>query len=143
MGLSHIQIILVNRYRETLSKKWRRSSHLDTNFLVKFVVLKVKVAQLWPTLGDPLDCNLSGFSVHGILQARILEWVIIPFSRVSSQSRDQTQVLPHSRQILYQLSHQGSPYRRVYRIWKFQPQKKPQKVRRQDSGAVLLKDKNW
>ena len=44
----------------------------------------------------------------GILQARILEWVAFPFSRGSSQPRDQTQV-PHCRQILYQLSHQGSP----------------------------------
>ena len=41
--------------------------------------------------------------VHGILQARILEWVAVPFSRGSSQLRDQTQ------QILHQLSHKGSP----------------------------------
>ena len=39
-----------------------------------------------------MDCSLSGSSVHGILQARILEWVAIPFSRGSSQPRDQTQV---------------------------------------------------
>ena len=39
-----------------------------------------------------MDCNLTGFSVHGILQARILEWVAIPFSRGSSQHRNQTQV---------------------------------------------------
>ena len=44
------------------------------------------------TLCDPMDCSLPGSSVHGILQARILEWVAIPFSRGSSQSRDQTQV---------------------------------------------------
>ena len=36
-----------------------------------------EVAQLCPTLCDPVDCNLLGFSVHGILQARILEWVAI------------------------------------------------------------------
>ena len=40
---------------------------------------------------DPMDCNLSGSSVHGILQARILEWVAVPFSRGSSQPRDWTQ----------------------------------------------------
>ena len=40
---------------------------------------------------DPMDCSPSGSSVHGILQARILEWVFIPFSRGSSWSRDQTQ----------------------------------------------------
>ena len=48
---------------------------------------KAKVAQLFPTLCDPMD-----HTVHRILQARILEWVAIPFSRVSSQPRDQTQV---------------------------------------------------
>ena len=41
---------------------------------------------------QPKDYNPSGSSVHGVLQARILEWVAIPFSRGSSQSRDQTQV---------------------------------------------------
>ena len=44
-----------------------------------------------------------------ILQARILEWVAFPFSRGSSQPRDWTQVSPHCRRILYQLSHKGSP----------------------------------
>ena len=41
---------------------------------------------------DPMDCSLPGSSVHGILQARILEWVAIPFSRGSSRPKDQTQV---------------------------------------------------
>ena len=40
----------------------------------------------------PMDCSPLGFSVHGILQARILEWVAIPLSRESSQPRDQTWV---------------------------------------------------
>ena len=44
------------------------------------------------TLCDPIDCRLPGSSVHGILQARILEWVVIPFSRVSSWPRNWTQV---------------------------------------------------
>ena len=47
--------------------------------------------------------------VHGIHQAKILEWVAIPFSRESSQSGDQNQDLLHCKQILYYLSHQGSP----------------------------------
>ena len=51
-----------------------------------------EVAQLCPTLCDPMDCSLSGSSVHGILQARILEWVAISFSRESSQPRDRTRV---------------------------------------------------
>ena len=53
---------------------------------------EVKIAQLCPTLCDLMDCSLPGFSVHGILQARILEWVAVPFSRESSQPRNQTQV---------------------------------------------------
>ena len=43
--------------------------------------VKVLVAQLCPTLCDSMNCS---FSVHGILQAKILEWVAIPFSRGSS-----------------------------------------------------------
>ena len=47
-----------------------------------------EVAQLCPTLCDPMDCRLPGSSVHGIFRARILEWVAISFSRRSSQPRD-------------------------------------------------------
>ena len=47
----------------------------------------MKVTQSCPTLCNPMD-----YTVHGILQARILEWVAFPFSRGSSQPRDQTQV---------------------------------------------------
>ena len=56
--------------------------------------LKVEgeVAQSCPTLCDPMDCNLLGFSIHGILQARILEWIAISFSKGSSRPRDWTQV---------------------------------------------------
>ena len=56
------------------------------------VKVSVLVALLCPTLCDPMDCSLPGSSVHGILQARILEWVAMPSSRASSQPRDQTQV---------------------------------------------------
>ena len=44
-----------------------------------------EVAQSCPTLCDPMDCSLSGSSVHGIFQARVLEWIAISFSRGSSQ----------------------------------------------------------
>ena len=57
--------------------------------------VKVLVTQLCPTLCDPQslgDCSPLGASVHGILQARMLEWVAIPFSRKSSQTRDETLV---------------------------------------------------
>ena len=51
-----------------------------------------EVTQSCPTLCNPMDCSLPGSSLHGILQARVLEWVAISFSRGSSQLRDWTQV---------------------------------------------------
>ena len=79
-------------------------------YLWKWVI--VLIAQLCPTLSDPMDCGPPGSSVHEILQASILEWVAIPYSKGSSWPRDQTWVsliagrfltLPHCRQ-----NHQGS-----------------------------------
>ena len=49
-------------------------------------------AQSWPALCNPMDCNPPGFSVCGISQARIREWVAISYSRGSSHPRDQTWV---------------------------------------------------
>ena len=60
------------------------SSGLD-HFRIKDKI----VAQSCPTLFDPLDCSQPGSSLHGILQARILEWGAILLSRRSSQPRDQ------------------------------------------------------
>ena len=51
-----------------------------------------EIAQLCPTLCDPVDCSLPGSCIHGILQARILEWVAISFSTESSRLRDRTRV---------------------------------------------------
>ena len=68
----------------------------------------MKVIQSCPTLCNHMDCSLPGSSVHGVLQARILEWVAIPFSRRSS-TQESNWGLPHYRQILYQMSYQGSP----------------------------------
>ena len=51
-----------------------------------------EVAQLCLILCDPMDCSLTGSSVHGIFQTRILEWVAISFSRGSSRPRDRTRV---------------------------------------------------
>ena len=56
------------------------------------VKVKVLVTRSCPTLRDSMDCSPPGFSVHGILQARILEWVTIPISRGSSWPRDQIKV---------------------------------------------------
>ena len=52
------------------------------------VHMRAKSLQSCPILCDPMDCSLSGSSVHGILQARILERVTMPSSRASSQPRD-------------------------------------------------------
>ena len=58
-----------------------------------FLFVKVKVKWLSHVqLCDPMDCSPPGFSIHGILQARILEWVAISFSRGSPQPRDRTHV---------------------------------------------------
>ena len=65
--------------------------------------VKVKVAQSCLTLFDPMD-----YAVHGILQARTLEWVAFPFSRGSSNLGIEPGS-PHCRKILCQLNHKGSP----------------------------------
>ena len=67
------------------------------------------VTQSCLTLCDPMDCSPPGSSLPGIFQARILEWVAIPFSRGPSWPRDWNRVTCIGRWILYQLSHQGSP----------------------------------
>ena len=72
-----------------------------------YLCVCVKVVQWCPTLCDPLDCNLPGFSVYGILQARILEWVAVPFSGRIFPTQGSNPSLLHCRQILYQLGYQG------------------------------------
>ena len=62
---------------------------LILNFPIK---VKMLVTQSYPTLCDPMDCRPPGPSVHEILQARILEWIAISFSRGSSWPRDWTWV---------------------------------------------------
>ena len=71
------------------------------------IYLSVLVAQSCPTLDDSIDCSPLGSSVHEMLQARILEWVAIPFARGSSLPSEPD--LPYFKQILYHMSHQGSP----------------------------------
>ena len=116
---------IVNNYTESLSEKGWLLHQLESCQQISFIywplqegpqfkrstLVKVKVkakgAQSCPSLCDPIDCP-PATSVHGILQARILEWVAIPFSRGSSQLRDRTWAYMNCRQILYSLSHQGS-----------------------------------
>ena len=78
----------------------------DTCWLVSFSVL---VAQSCLTLFDPMDCSPPYSSVHGILQARILEWVAIPFSRGSFPTQGSNPSLLHCRWILYYWTTREAP----------------------------------
>ena len=83
-----------------------------------------EVTQSCPTLCDPMDCSLPGSSLHGILQARVLEWVSISFSRESSQPKDQTWVscIPGrcfnlwATRVAYPFSRESSPPRNWTRV---------------------------
>ena len=89
-----------------------RQQHYIIYYIIKYVQVHAKSFQSCPTLCDLVDCIPPGSSVHGILQARILEWVAMPSSRGSSQPRGQTCVSCFScigRQVLYHQRHLGSP----------------------------------
>ena len=73
-------------------------------FIIAKNCLKVKVAQSCLILCDPMD-----YTVHGILQARILEWVAFSFFRGVFSIQGLNPGLLHCRRILYQLSHKRSP----------------------------------
>ena len=70
--------------------------------------MHAKLLQSYPTLNNPMDCGPTGPSAHGILQARILEWVAIPFSRGPALTQGLNPGLLHCRQILYHLRQQKS-----------------------------------
>ena len=74
--------------------------------------MRAESLQLCPTLCNPLDCSPPGSSVHGILQAKILEWVAFPLFRGSSWLRDPAHISHVScigRQVLYHWCHLASP----------------------------------
>ena len=80
------------------------SSTLQTEVLFPHACMHAKSLQSGPDLCDPMDCSPPGSLVHGIFQARILEWVAMPSSGGSSQPRDQTYISFLScivRQVLY------------------------------------------
>ena len=83
--ISPVSLVLVGRFFTTAALG-KHCKHPESG------KVKVLVIQSCPTLCNPVDCSPPGSSVHGILQARILEWVAISFSRQSSRPRDQTQV---------------------------------------------------
>ena len=73
----------------------------EAHYVYYLMKVNVLVSPSCLTLCDPMDCSLPGFSVHEILQARILGWVAISFSRASSPPRDWTHVSCIGRWILY------------------------------------------
>ena len=64
----------------------------DHHIHIYSVLVYVELLQSCTTLCNPVDCTLPSSSIHGLLQARLMEWVAKPFSRASSQPRDQTQI---------------------------------------------------
>ena len=90
------------QYTKELEALWvttmllSHASPSDISLFWMYEKVKVLVAQSCPTLCNPMDYSLPGSSVHGMLQASILEWVAIPFSRGSSQPRERTQCLMFS-----------------------------------------------
>ena len=79
---------------------WLRNLH---------VCMYAKLLHSCPTPYNPMDCSLPGASVHGILQARILEWVAMASSRGSSWPRDRSHISRIGRQVLLPLAPPGKP----------------------------------
>ena len=89
---SRNSILGTQKWESGETSRGRFEKHIQGAFAHPFLSLKVLVTQSCPTLFDPMDCSPPGSSVHGILRARILKWVDIPFSGGSSQPRDRTPV---------------------------------------------------
>ena len=96
---SLLQRIFLTQGSNPLLLHWQAGSLLLSQQLCLF-------SQSCQTLCNPMDCTPPGSSVHGILQARILDWVAMPSSKGSSHPRDLTQFSRICRRILYHLSHQ-------------------------------------
>ena len=75
------------------------------------VKVNVLIAQSCPILCNRMDFSQPGSYIHGILQARVPEWVAIPFPRGIFPIQGSNPGLLNRKQILYYLSHQGSPKR--------------------------------
>ena len=81
--------LLLISYLKTLVRAGKTMKHTSLKHLKRN---KVLVAKLYTTLCDPMDCSPPGSYVYGILQARTLEWVVLPFYRGSFRLSDGTQV---------------------------------------------------
>ena len=103
LGSPHVIIIHLSKHAMNSTKsKSKRKLCMDFGWITVYGIgsclvtnisfLWSEVAQSCPTLFNPVDCSPPGSFVHGILQARILEWIAISFSRGPSWPRDRTQV---------------------------------------------------
>ena len=100
-GARQVAVLRVSQSQTQLKQPNAKHGSVQTkvievspHFEFKMVyLLNAKVSQSCPILRDSMDCSLSGSSVHGIFQARILEWVAMPSSRGSFRPRDRTHLL--------------------------------------------------
>ena len=75
---------------------------------IDYALLLFSCSVMYDSVSDPMDCNPPGSSVHAISQGRILEWVVISFSKGSSRPWDRTQLYLHLQVDSLPLSHLGS-----------------------------------
>ena len=97
-----------------------KNTGVGCHFLLKCMKVKSEseVAQLCPTLSDPMDCSLSGSSVHGIFQARVLEWVAIAFSETILGPKGYYSVLKFGQMLCISfLVSFNSSILRLFLIW--------------------------
>ena len=91
-GAQHRGVWLVEKRKNPSVQSYNLDSSFPGCCDICGVCMHTKSLQSCLTLCNPLECNPPGSSVHGILQARILEWIAIPSSKGSSQPRDWSQV---------------------------------------------------
>ena len=98
-----------------------KNTGVGCHFLLQCIKVKSEseVAQLCPTLCDPMDCSLPGSSIHGIFQARVLEWGAIAFSvatlqlmlKVYAQAWTEKAMAPHSSTLAWRIPWMEEPGR--------------------------------
>ena len=101
-------------YPEVYRFSWNcKCTDCDPHLRLVSDFMLMKVTQLCPTLCHPMDCSPTDSSFHGILQARILEWVAISFSRGIFLTQGSNLGLLHCRQTLYPSELPGKPFEPV------------------------------
>ena len=100
-GISKSRTRLIYLEKPVFIKRREVKERVDILSFVHHMISIIEVTQSCPTLCDPVDCSPPSSSIHGILQARILEWVAIFFSRGSSRPGGRTHISCIGRRILY------------------------------------------